>query len=448
MSPGPRSRTLERGPGDCVTSVTTLPSGLRVVTEAVPGSRSASIGVWVAVGSVDESPRLGGASHYLEHLLFKGTRRRDASTIAGLIDMVGGELNAFTAHEYTCYYAHVLADDAARAIDVVCDVVLHARIASKDVETERSVILDEIAMRDDDPADALAEAFAARLFAGHAVGEPVSGTARSVRGLTRTQIHGYYRRRYDPSRMVVAVAGGVAHREVVRWVREAFAEHQSVARTPAPPRTGPGLVPAKPSVGLLPRDTEQAQLTVGAPALPRHHPDRFALAVLSTALGGGMSSRLFQRIREERGLAYTCFSSTSAYADTGSWSVYTACQPANLAAVADLVAGELAAVATDGISADELNLAQGQLCGATVLGLEDTESRMNRIGRRALTSRRYVPLDDELAAIRGVTGDQVTALARRLLSAPLTVEICGPFERLRDLPDSVRTLARRPQWGG
>jgi predicted Zn-dependent peptidase len=248
--------------------------------------------------------------------------------------------------------------------------------------------------------------------------------------------------------MVVAVAGGVAHREVVRWVREAFAEHQSVARTPAPPRTGPGLVPAKPSVGLLPRDTEQAQLTVGAPALPRHHPDRFALAVLSTALGGGMSSRLFQRIREERGLAYTCFSSTSAYADTGSWSVYTACQPANLAAVADLVAGELVAVATDGISADELNLAQGQLCGATVLGLEDTESRMNRIGRRALTSRRYVPLDDELAAIRGVTGDQVTALARRLLSAPLTVEVCGPFERLRDLPDSVRTLARRPQWSG
>jgi predicted Zn-dependent peptidase len=198
---------LERGPGDCVTSVTTLPSGLRVVTEAVPGSRSASIGVWVAVGSVDESPGLGGTSHFLEHLLFKGTRRRDASTIAGLIDEVGGELNAFTAHEYTCYYAHVLADDAERAVDVVCDVVLHARIAARDVATERSVILDEIAMRDDDPADALAEAFAARLFAGHAVGDPVSGTARSVRRLTRTQIHGYYRRRYEPSRMVVAAAG-------------------------------------------------------------------------------------------------------------------------------------------------------------------------------------------------------------------------------------------------
>jgi predicted Zn-dependent peptidase len=391
---------------------------------------------------------LGGTSHFLEHLLFKGTRRRDASTIAGLIDEVGGELNAFTAHEYTCYYAHVLADDAERAVDVVCDVVLHARIAARDVATERSVILDEIAMRDDDPADALAEAFAARLFAGHAVGDPVSGTARSVRRLTRAQIHGYYRRRYEPSRMVVAAAGGVTHRVVVRWVRAAFAEHRAAARTPAPPRTGRGLAPAKPSVGLLARDTEQVQLTIGAPALPRHHPDRFALAVLSTALGGGMSSRLFQRIREEHGLAYTCFSSTSAYADTGSWSVYTACQPTNLAAVAELMAGELASVASDGISADELRLAQGQLCGATVLGLEDAESRMNRIGRRALTAHRYVSLDDELAAIRGVTGDEVTAMARRLLSAPLTAQVCGPFERLRDLPDSVRRLARTPQWGG
>jgi predicted Zn-dependent peptidase len=439
---------LERGPGDCVTSATTLPSGLRVITESVPGSRSASIGVWVSVGSVDEAPALAGTSHYLEHLLFKGTRRRDAATIAGLIDMVGGELNAFTAHEYTCYYAHVLADDAERAVDVVCDVVLDARIATRDVETERSVILDEIAMRDDDPADALAEAFAARLFAGHPVGDPVSGTARSVRALTRTQIHGYYRRRYRPSRMVVAVAGGVAHRDVVRWVRQAFASHADARRAPEPPRPGPGFTPAKPSVGLLTRDTEQAQLSLGAPALARHHPDRFALAVLSAALGGGMSSRLFQRIREEHGLAYTCYSSTSAYADTGCWSLYTACQPANLAAVAELMAGELSAIAADGISADELHLAQGQLCGATVLGLEDTESRMNRIGRRALTSRRYVSLDDELSAIRRVTGDQVTAMARSLLAQPLTATVCGPYERLRELPDSVRMLARRPQWIG
>jgi predicted Zn-dependent peptidase len=447
MSPAkPRSRVLERGPGDAVISATTLPGGLRVVTETVSGSRSASVGVWVAVGSADEKPQLAGASHYLEHLLFKGTRRRDAATIAGLIDAVGGELNAFTAHEYTCYYAHVLAEDAAAAVDVVCDVVLSARIASRDVETERSVILDEIAMRDDDPADALAEAFAHRMFAGHPVGDPVSGTTRSVRALSRSQIHGYYRRRYDPSMMVVAIAGGVTHRDAVRWVREAFADRLVGDRKPAPPRVGPGFTARRPSVGVLTRDTEQAQLTVGVPALPRHHPQRYALAVLSAVLGGGMSSRLFQRIREQHGLAYTCYSSTSAYADTGSWSLYTACSPANLGQVADLIGRELAAVARDGVTADELALAQGQLCGATVLGLEDTESRMNRIGRRSLTTRRYVSLDDELTAMRHVTADEVTTIARQLLSRPLTAAVAGPYARMRELPDTVRTLARTPVW--
>lgn len=419
-----------------------------MVSETVPGSRSASIGVWVAVGSVDESPALAGASHYLEHLLFKGTARRSAVEIAGSIDAVGGELNAFTAHEYTCYYAHVLAEDAAGAVDVVCDVVLNARIAAADVETERSVILDEIAMRDDDPAEALAEAFSHRLFDGHPAGDPVSGTAGSVSALTRRQIHGYYRRRYQPDGMVVAVAGGVKHQDVVRWVREAFAGRLDPSIGSRPPRAPRQFTMPGPSVGLLPRDTEQAQLTVGVPALRRHHPDRYTLAVLSAALGGGMSSRLFQTIREEHGLAYTCYASTSAYADVGCWSVYTACQPGNLGTVADLLAQELAAVAVDGISDDELALARGQLCGATVLGLEDAESRMNRIGRRALTAERYVSLDAELAAIRRVTGAQVTAMARRLLSVPLTVEVAGPFANLRALPASVRALGKRAPWRG
>ncbi|MEO7126110.1 MAG: pitrilysin family protein, partial [Nakamurella sp.] len=317
-----------------------------------------------------------------------------------------------------------------------------------DVETERSVILDEIAMREDDPGDALAEAFAHRLFAGHPVGDPVSGTTRSVKGLTRAQIHGYYRRRYDASCMVVAVAGGVSHRDVVRWVREAFGDRLGSDSLPMAPRPGPGFALVKPSVGLLTRDTEQAQLTLGVPALRRHHPDRYSLALLSAALGGGMSSRLFQRIREEHGLAYTCFSGASAYADTGSWSLYTACQPSNLGTVADLISRELVAVAADGITADELELAQGQLCGATVLGLEDTESRMNRIGRRALTSGRHVSLDVELSAIRRVTLDDVTSIARRLLSRPMTAVVSGPFDRIRDLPDEVRTMARRAQWVG
>lgn len=410
----------------------------------MPASRSASIGVWVGVGSADEADSLAGVSHYLEHLLFKGTKNRTGVQIAGAVDAVGGELNAFTAHEYTCYYAHVLARDAADALEVVCDVVLNARIASADVETERSVILDEIAMRDDDPGDSLAEAFAARLFRGHPVGDPVSGTAKSVAALGRSQIHGYYRRRYDPRSMVIAVAGGVAHRDVVRWVKAAFAGRLDPDATPLPARSGPGFTDPGPATRVVMRDIEQAHLTVGVPALPRHHPDRFALAVLSAAVGGGMSSRLFQRIREENGLAYTCFSSTSAYADAGSWSMYAACHPANLAAVAEVMTRELAAISSDGFTADELALAKGQLRGATVLGLEDSESRMNRLGRRILTARRYLPLDDELAAIVSVTGDEVTAMAGRLLARPLTVAVAGPYRRIRDLPDPVRALARRP----
>ncbi|MBN9610398.1 MAG: peptidase M16 [Actinobacteria bacterium 69-20] len=442
----PRSRILERGPGDSAVALSVLPGGLRVVTETMPASRSASIGVWVGVGSVDEAGSLAGVSHYLEHLLFKGTKARTGVQIAGSIDAVGGELNAFTAHEYTCYYAHVLAHDAATAVDVVCDVVLNARIAAADVETERSVILDEIAMRDDDPDDSLAEAFAARLFAGHPVGDPVSGTAESVAALSRRQVHGYYRRRYDPRSMVIAVAGGVAHRDVVRWVRAAFADRLDPAQGPQAVRAGAGFTDPGPSVRVVTRDIEQAHLTLGVPALPRHHPDRFALAVLSTAFGGGMSSRLFQRIREQNGLTYSCYSSTSAYADTGSWSMYAACQPANLSIVADLIRRELEAVATDGFTGDELALARGQLCGGTVLGLEDSESRMNRLGRRVLTASRYLPLDDELDAIRRVTGDEVTAMARRLLTRPATVAVSGPYSRARELPGPLRALARRPVW--
>ena len=207
-------------------SLSVLPGGLRVVTETVPGARSASVGVWVGVGSADETQRLAGASHYLEHLLFKGTRTRSGAEIATAMDAVGGELNAFTSHEYTCYYAHVLAENADLAIELVCDVVLDATLSGADVDTERMVILEEIAMREDDPEDTLADLFAEQVFAGHPVAAPVIGTMESIEAMSRIQIAGYYRRRYTPDRMVVAVAGGIDHARVVRWVRQAFAGHR------------------------------------------------------------------------------------------------------------------------------------------------------------------------------------------------------------------------------
>jgi predicted Zn-dependent peptidase len=438
----PRPRILERGPGDSSVAMSVLPGGLRVVTETVPAARSASIGIWVGVGSADETPSLAGASHYLEHLLFKGTRTRTAAQIAAEVDAVGGEMNAFTSHEYTCYYAHVLAVDAALAIDTVCDVVLNARVATGDVETERSVILEEIAMREDDPEDTLADVFAAQVFAGHPVADPVIGTSDSIEAISRTQVAGYYRRRYDPRSMVVAVAGGVPHGDVVRWVRQAFAGHLQPGGRPAPARSGPTLIDRGPGVLLAARDIEQAHLCVGVPALPRRHPDRFALSVLSTALGGGMSSRLFQLIREERGLAYSCYTATSAYAGAGSFSVYAGCHPANLGTVAELISTEVADTAENGLGADELARAKGQLCGSMVLGLEDTESRMSRIGKRLLVREDYATLDEDLAAIRAVTGDEVSALAHRLLSRPLSVAVVGPYEHRRDLPAAVRGMAR------
>lgn len=438
----PRPRILERGPGDSSVALSVLPGGLRVVTETVPGARSASVGIWVGVGSADETSQLAGASHYLEHLLFKGTRNRTGAEIAATVDAVGGELNAFTSHEYTCYYAHVLAENADLAVDMVCDVVLRARLAGLDVDTERSVILEEIAMREDDPEDTLSDAFAAEVFAGHPVAAPVIGTEDTIERMSRTQIRGYYQRRYHPQKMVVAVAGGVSHADVVRWVRAGFGDALRVAGPPAPPRSGPALGEHRPGVLVVPRDIEQSHLCVGVPALSRNDPRRYALAVLSTALGGGMSSRLFRLIREENGLAYSCYSATSAYAATGSFSVYAGCHPSNLGTVAELISAELADTVANGLTGGELARAQGQICGSIVLGLEDTESRMSRVGKRLLVRTGYTSLEDELAAIRSVTGDEVSALARELLDRPLSVAVVGPYAHRKELPAQVIGMAR------
>ncbi|GAA2001307.1 pitrilysin family protein [Nakamurella flavida] len=433
---------LERGEGGSTITLSTLPEGLRVVTEAVPGARSASVGVWVGVGSVDETPRLAGASHYLEHVLFKGTRSRSGPEIAELVDAVGGELNAFTSHEYTCYYARVLAEQAAMAVGVVCDVVLDAVVAAPDVDTERQVILEEIAMRDDDPEDTLADAFAAGVFAGHPVAQPVIGSVDTISAMTRGQVAGYYRRRYSPERMVVSVAGGVDHAEVMHWVRTAFAGRLGEPRPPRPPRTGSGRLGRVRPLAVVERDTEQAHLCVGVRSLPRDDPDRAALEVLSTALGGGMSSRLFRTIREERGLAYSCYAGTSAYADVGSFSVYAGCQPENLGEVAGLVRRELDDLAGGGITDAEVRRAKGQLAGSLVLGLEDPESRMSRIGRTILTRPDHRSVDRSLAEIAAVTPGQVTAVAARLLTGHRSAVVVGPYAGTDDLPGAVAELVR------
>ena len=442
MAARTRTTVLERGADGSAVTLSVIPGGLRVITESVPTARSASVGIWVGVGAVDETPKLAGASHYLEHLLFKGTSHRTGHEIASAIDAVGGELNAFTSHEYTCYYSHVLATSAELAVDIVCDVVLDAVITSADVDVERQVILEEILMRDDDPEDTLGDAFAAAVFAGHPVSAPVIGTEQTITEMTRTQIAGYYKRRYAPEKMVVSVAGGVDHQDVVKWVRRAFGSRLGTDAVPAAPRVGGGTVRAMPGVLVVERDIEQAHLSIGVPAPGRSDPGRYALSVLAAALGGGMSSRLFRTIREDHGLAYSCYASTSGYADVGAFSVYAGCQPENLGTVASLIETELAQVAQHGLETVELARVHGQLAGGLILGLEDTESKMSRIGKNLLVRNAYRSVSDELDAIAAVTAEQVADLAARLLTGPLTAAVVGPYAAEADLPVELTSMVQ------
>ncbi len=423
------TRRLDRATGGGVITRTTLPGGLRIVTEAMPGVRSASVGVWVPVGSRDESVPLAGTSHFLEHLLFKATTSRSGLDIARAMDAVGGEFNAFTEKEHTCFYATVLDRDLHVAIDIVSDVVLNATVTAQDVDVERGVVLEEISMRDDDPSDLVHDEFSTALFGDVPLGRPVLGTEDSIGALTRRQIHGYYRRRYTPDAMVVSVAGHVDHGEVVRLVRQAFAARLDPELGPRPIRPSGEAVDVVPdrAVRVVEDDTEQANLVLGTHGLSRHDPRRWALGVASSALGGGMSSRLFQRVREERGLAYSVYSYTSSYADGGQFGVYAGCQPGKADEVLSIMREELDSVAAGTLTPDEIERGKGQMRGGIVLGLEDAGSRMTRIGKSEIAYGDILGLDEVLAAIDAVTADDVADAAHLVLSRPRCLTVVGPF---------------------
>ena len=420
---------------------TALAGGLRVVTEYIPSVRSASVGVWVGVGSRDEGASVAGAAHFLEHLLFKSTPTRTAVDIAQAVDAVGGELNAFTAREHTCYYAHVLDTDLELAVDLVADVVLRGSCAADDVELERAVVLEEIAMRDDDPEDTLGDVFLSAMFGAHPVGRPVIGSADSVSAMTRSQLHSFHVRRYTPERMVVAVAGNVDHDEVVGLVREHFGPHLVCGRTSVPPRKGTGRVTGRPALEVVNRDAEQTHMSLGVRVPGRHWKHRWALSVLNTAIGGGLSSRLFQEIRESRGLAYSVYSTVDTFSDSGALSVYAACLPDRFGEVARVTTDVLAAVARDGITEAECRIAKGSLRGGLVLGLEDSGSRMNRIGRSELNYGEHRSIGQTLSLIEDVTVDEVNAVARRLLARPFGAAVLGPYSTKRSLPQPLRAIA-------
>ncbi|MEB8343993.1 M16 family metallopeptidase [Streptomyces endophyticus] len=426
-----RTQTLIKGTGGIGTvRKTTLPNGLRIVTETLPSVRSATFGIWAHVGSRDETPTLNGATHYLEHLLFKGTRKRSALDISAAIDAVGGEMNAFTSKEFTCYYARVLDTDLPLAIDVVCDMLTGSLISEEDVDAERGVILEEIAMTEDDAGDVVHDLFSHTMLGDTPLGRPVLGSVDTVNALSRGQITRFYKKHYDPTHLVVAAAGNVDHDKVVRQVRAAFdkAGAPQAPATPIAPRAGRKTLRAAGRMELLGRKTEQAHVILGMPGLARTDDRRWAMGVLNTALGGGMSSRLFQEVREKRGLAYSVYSYTSGFADCGLFGVYAGCRPSQVHDVLKICRDELDQVAQHGISDDEISRAIGQLAGSTVLGLEDTGALMHRIGKSELCWGEQMSVDAMLERISAVTPDEVRAVARDILGQRPSLSVIGPLK--------------------
>lgn len=428
--PGSDLTAGQAGDGDVRRSV--LPGGVRLLTEHVPGMRSASVGAWVGVGSRDESDGHHGSTHFLEHLLFKGTARRTAMDIAEAFDEVGGEANAATGKEHTCYYARVLDEDLPMAVDVIADMVTSARLDADELETERGVILEELAMNDDDPSDVAHERFATVVLGGHPLGRPIGGTPDTIRAVPRDAVWEHYRQHYRPETLVVTAAGNVDHDALAAQVVGALHDGGwalAGGATPTPRRGAADAVPvtAGASRVTVRRSTEQANVIVGGTGLTATDPRRFTLSVLNAALGGGMSSRLFQEIREKRGLAYSTYSFASGHADTGVFGLYAGCTPAKVDEVTELLVLELERLADSGITDAELRRSVGQLSGGLVLGLEDSGSRMSRLGKSELVHGELLSTQESLDRVRAVTARDVQELAADLASRPRSVVRVGPF---------------------
>ncbi len=412
---------------------TVLPGGVRVLTEHMPGLRSATMGAWVGVGSRDETDGHHGSTHFLEHLLFKGTRRRSAMDIAEAFDAVGGEANAATGKEHTCYYARVLDADLPMAVDVIADMVTSARLDPDELEVERGVILEELAMTDDDPSDVVHEEFAAAVLGTHPLGRPIGGTPDTIRAVPRDAVWEHYRWHYRPETLVVAAAGGVDHDILVEQVTDGLTAGGWSLEPGASPRSRRADAPETegvPTEGValeVRRQVEQANVIVGCTGLPATDDRRFTLSVLNAVLGGGMSSRLFQEIREKRGLAYTTYSFASGHGGLGTFGLYAGCAPAKVDQVTELLVAELERLATDGITDAELERSIGQLCGGLVLGLEDSGSRMSRLGKAELVYGELLTLEESLERFRAVTADAVRDLAVDLAARPRSVVRVGPF---------------------
>jgi predicted Zn-dependent peptidase len=409
---------------------TVLPSGLRIVTEEVSSVRSAAVGIWVNVGSRDETPATAGASHFLEHLLFKGTKRRNALEISSTIESVGGEMNAFTSKEYTCFYARVIDTDLPMAVDVISDLITSSVVSALDVDAERKVVLEEIAMRDDDPSDLVHDLYAETYYGDTQLGRPILGTIASIKGMSRNTVFNYYKKKYLPQDLVVAVAGNIKHKQVVQMVEEALSRDGflNVKGTPQIRANTSIKVRGQQSVGLLSRKTEQAHMFYGMEGVARSDERRFAMGVLASALGGGMSSRLFQEIREKRGLAYSVYAYAQQFAGSGQIGFYAGCNPTKAIEVVEIIREVLSDVADNGMTREEIDRAKGAVRGSLVLSQEDSASRMSRIGKNEIVYGQVMGFDEILKEISRVTPEDVREIANEFLTKTPTLALVGPFK--------------------
>jgi predicted Zn-dependent peptidase len=399
---------------------TRLANGIRLVTERMPEARSVSLGIWIGVGGRDEPDELAGASHFLEHLLFKGTSTRSARQIAEAVDAVGGEINAFTNREHTAYYTRLPASQAQLGIDILGDVITDPAFRPHEVDAERHVILEEILMNLDMPEDHVHTLLAEAVFPGHPLGREVLGTRETVEAASRDQIAAFFARWYRPRNLVVVAAGDLDHDHLA----DAFAGSLGgLDGGERPERHLPG-VEVEPQV-VLDDPTEQVHIAMGWRAVDHFDDERYALMVANQILGGGMSSRLFQQVREERGLCYSVYSWASTYADAGNAGIYAGTAPARVGELLSVVDDEVAKLVASGVTESELAVARGFIEGSLVLGLEDSGSRMARLGRSLMARDEIVTVDTQLDRIRSVTADDVAAVASRVFGSPRALAIVG-----------------------
>lgn len=398
-----------------------LPGGVRLLTESMPGAVSASLGFWINVGSRDESVEHQGTSHFLEHLLFKGTEHVNAKQIADAFDSVGGEANAFSSKEYTCVYSRVLAADLPMALDLLKDMIKSPAFRPDELDGERNVILEEIAMHHDTPEDLVHDVFAEAIFNGHPLGREVMGTPETIAAITRESLQEFHGGHYRAPSTVVSAAGAIDH----EWLSEQLVDVLPAEIPDVGERTTP--TPGKGS-RVVRKDSEQAHIVIGGPGYERAHPDRFVWAILDNILGGGMSSRLFQEIREKRGLAYSVYSYRNSYSEAGLWAVYAGTLPIHAGEVLKIINDELLTLLESGPSEEEIVRAKGHLKGSALLALEEAGARMSRLGKGELLFGEVQSIAEIVERIEAVTQEQVGSLAKTLFDpAGRLLTVIGPF---------------------